>query len=147
MTLEIVLCLLFGHLLGDYFFQNHWMVSNKKEQNLPCFIHCLIYTIIVILCLYGIFFPLSIITILGMIGIFLSHWVFDRLHIVDRWVKFFNKIDTPEEFARKMGLSKITSPGVMIQKCMVGWIIRIVVDNTLHLVLMYWILKGVLIWK
>lgn len=37
--------LIFAHLIGDYLFQNDWMAQNKEGGFLPCFVHCMIYTL------------------------------------------------------------------------------------------------------
>ena len=117
--------LLLGHLIGDYLLQTDGMASQKKERgwrgNKACFIHCLLYTLAIhIFVGHWIAFPL----------IFLSHWIIDRykwLYNLHTRVYKRPKIDghaSPHDVALSL-------------------IVYIAADNTLHLLLMYIILRRI----
>lgn len=149
MNTEILFCLLLGHLVGDYLAQNSWMAFNKKNKDrngvYACVVHCCIYTEIVFL-----FLILSNPVLLVNIAvkkfilipclIFLSHYLIDRYHVVEWWL---DKIK-----ARSWDTHiDLNAPSLSTKESMYlsfGAIQYVVADNTLHLVLMYLILKAVL---
>jgi len=110
--------LLLGHILGDYFFQTHWMVTNKtlpgNNGSRACFIHCIIYSYCVLACLIFTLPPNFV--IVAFIGIFLSHWFIDRYGLAKRYMILKGGPDFTNPFAP---------------------IIYIFIDNTSHIVLMY----------
>ena len=63
------------HLFGDYILQSDWMAMNKTKRTMPCFIHCVLYTL-----------PFLFITqeLLPLFLIFLFHFLEDRWY----WVKY-----------------------------------------------------------
>lgn len=73
--MEIIL----GHLVGDYLLQSDWMALNKKKVGvegwIPCLIHCLIWTISMILFI-------GKLNIILFLGLFLSHLILDRTNLV-----------------------------------------------------------------
>lgn len=107
--------LLLGHLVGDYLLQSDWMALNKKKQGskglLPCTIHCILWTLSVYLFTVG--FRVNIFTFTLL---FLSHYILDRTNIV------------------KFIIDKTIMPNPAVWKI-------IIVDNTLHLLFAYFILK------
>jgi hypothetical protein len=117
--------LILGHILGDYFFQTHWMATNKTKSDLigyiSCFIHCSIYTTCIISCLW--FVIPSNYLILSFIGIFISHWFIDKYSLAYKYMQWKGGPDFTNPFAP---------------------IIYVMIDNTSHIVLMYAFLRYVL---
>ena len=77
MFMEQLLC----HILGDYILQSDWMAMNKGKKTVPCLVHCFIYTL-----------PFLILTQewKALLIIFISHFIFDRWHILLKrviWIK------------------------------------------------------------
>lgn len=104
------ICLLAGHLVGDYILQNDWMASRKASQTWPCVVHCVCYAIAI--AMFSFWF-LSAVDI-AIVGV---------LHFpVDRWrlARKFMTWNGQESFA--------TGP-------LAPWSI-IVVDNTIHIVVL-----------
>ncbi len=104
---------LIGHLVGDYLFQNDWMAANKKKANLPCLIHCSIWTFFVVLLSQWPFWT--------TIPLFVTHFIQDRTQIVSWWMDFIGQ---------KQFRTGVCAP----------WSI-IVVDNVWH-ILTLWIIWG-----
>ena len=106
--------IILGHLIGDYLLQSDWMALNKKQKNIKglfaCIIHCLIWTISVYLFA---FHNVTTYKLLAFILIFLSHFILDRSNFV-KWYCNTTKI----------------MPNPTIWKI-------ILVDNTLHLLMLY----------
>lgn len=79
-----------AHLVGDYLLQNDWMAMNKKKPSwfgfLTCFVHCLIYTVLVML-FTGWWKADNYALIWGLV--FLSHWVFDRTYLALKWMDLY----------------------------------------------------------
>lgn len=108
--MEIIL----GHMIGDYLFQSDWMAINKKAKGLKglvaCVTHCFIWALSVYL--LG-FRDTSQYNVLIFALLFLSHFVLDRTNFV-KW--YCNKTRI------------MPNPAV--------WKL-IIVDNTLHLLMVY----------
>jgi len=133
--MELFVLLLFGHLFGDYLFQNDWMALNKKNEWWPCLIHCYIYTICIIAFLMPLVHNFDYVrAVLLILGIFLSHLVLDRTNLIDRWFRFtkgrsWKRLNT--FYAKK---EKEVED---IAKVVFTAIVQTVADNTIHLLLMY----------
>ncbi len=154
--------LLLGHLIGDYIVQNDWMAKNKtnghpgaepgvgylpdgspivaKETpslmldiqafrdrrsawtrgHLACTVHCVLYTLAVFATSFW-WMPMW-----GLAVVFLAHWPVDRFRLAGRWMR---NVSGQQDFA-----SGPLSP----------WSI-IVVDNTLHLIVLFVI--GAIVFK
>jgi hypothetical protein len=108
--------ILLGHLIGDYLLQSDWLATNKKNKGLKGLFICGLHCFIWTL---SICFLLQEVEATRIVLIFVSHFILDRWNIV-KW--FLNK-------TRLM-------PDADIWKL-------IIVDNTLHLGLLYAILKAV----
>ena len=120
--------MIFGHLFGDYLFQNDWMAQNKWKPGLRnagiCAVHCLVYTIIMAIFLWKIEWY-------HLVLIFLSHYPIDRYSIAKHFMKQKgNRVDE----IMKSGDALPTSFTVFVY---------IVIDNTMHLFIL-WIIFGVL---
>jgi len=120
--------MIFGHLFGDYLFQNDWMTRNKWKPGPRnagiCAVHCLVYTIIMAIFLWKIEWY-------HLVLIFLSHYPIDRYSIAKHFMKLKgNRVDE----IMKSGDALPTSFTVFVY---------IVIDNTMHLFIL-WIIFGVL---
>ncbi len=102
---------LVGHLVGDYLLQNDWMALNKKRSSLHCMVHCLVWTVSVMLFSQ---WPLWV-----ACPLFITHFVQDRTQIVSWWM------DTIGQKSFRTGICAPWS--------------AIVVDNVWH-ILTIWIL-------
>lgn len=130
--------LIFGHLFGDFVFQNQWMAMNKDKSNFKCIVHCLIYTACILLFTWN-FSPYW-----GIL-VFLSHFFIDRFSLADKWLflirgrslkEFFNHghLNLPNEGYR----SDWHVHNYHVLRGGFTTIVYCVVDNTFHFVLMYY---------
>lgn len=120
----------FGHFIGDYLFQTDWMASNKNKNTwngaLACFIHCLVYALSVKLS-----FMVAGIDDWRIFTIaFVCHYPIDRSSLGAKWMKLMQQVPPNEvimidDFAKREA-RKMFSP-----------IVYVVVDNMLHLILMW----------
>lgn len=117
------------HLFSDFFLQNDWMATNKKNPGklgtLACGVHCLSYTL-----------PFLLLTTspLALLFIFASHFIIDRTYLVSRLIWAKNQLG-PKSFRCPWETAK-SSFGFHPSR--VAWIscwIGIIVDNTFHIVL------------
>jgi len=128
--------LLMGHLVGDYLFQSTIMATTKGQAKtlqgwLWCLLHCLIYTLSICLCLWHfdwVFFVL----------IFNSHFWIDKFSLAEKWAQLTGG-RTFEKAAKEPDLDK--RPFSIAFTCLV----YVVVDNTMHLLLMWWVLSRTLV--
>lgn len=75
--------LIVAHMLGDYFFQNTYIASNKTKSSIVCLLHSVIYTVcVVLICQW---FDWRLFIILG------THFLMDRFRIAKYWRRFFSK--------------------------------------------------------
>ena len=100
-----MLSALIGHLVGDFLLQNDWMAMNKKKSSLICSVHCLIWTLCVVL--------MSGWDYWTAVPLFVTHFIQDRTSII-MW--YMDKVGQTE-FKKRLG----------------PWSV-IIVDNTWHLV-------------
>jgi hypothetical protein len=108
--------IILGHLIGDYLFQSDWMAINKKSKGIKGFIACLLHSLIwtVSVYLFG-FYSTHSILVFGLL--LLSHFVLDRWNFVKWFLNTFKIMPNPTM-----------------------WKI-IIVDNTLHLLMVYGLFK------
>lgn len=110
--------IILGHMIGDYLLQSDWMALNKKSKNakglIACIVHCIIWSVSVYMFTFW-----NTKSLLIFVLLFLSHFVLDRTNLV-KWYCNVTHI--------------MPNPTV--------WKI-IIVDNTLHL-LMIWIIQQVI---
>ena len=135
--MELFILLLFGHLLGDYLFQNDWMARQKKEKLIPCMIHCIIYTLTVFILLIPLLWHKHpFVSVAIIICIFLSHIILDATHLIDRWFRFTRGRSWTrlEAFRanKDMEMEKIA-------RVVYTALVQTVADNTIHLILMYFL--------
>ena len=100
---------LMGHLIGDYLLQNDWMALGKKRSSFICSVHCLIWSLTVMLCARWPVWTLPV--------LFVGHFAQDRTNVVVWYMKF-------------KGGAEFTKPP------MAPWSI-IVTDNVMHMVLLW----------
>lgn len=122
--------LLIGHLVGDFLFQTDRMAQKKAQKGMNgalwCTFHAAAYTTCVCLCLWT-RDPL----VIGLI--FLSHWPLDRYGMGAKWTTQIKGFDVAGAF--KSGNQALITLAI---------IIPIAVDNTLHLLLMWPIVRFLL---
>lgn len=110
---NILIKALFGHLIGDFFFQTQTMAENKSSLGLKgvlwCSIHVVVYTCFVAL-FVGNYSPLF------LIGVSLPHWIVDRYSIAYMWMKC-------------IGRDHLVSKH---EQTPFGAIIYVVIDQTIH---------------
>ena len=163
MSAEIIFMMVMGHLIGDYFLQNNWMALNKKKDYMVCSIHCVIYTVAVCACV-GFCFdkPLTMEYGLGAyLGIAGTHFLFDYTNIVDRYLALI-KGRSWQSAIEKFGTAKLSfaiKSAQVVKECdavtvenlepkiesyiylSYTTLVQTVVDNVLHIVCNYIILK------
>ncbi len=124
--------LLIGHLIGDYLLQNDWMSLNKTKRTwlgfISCFIHSLIYTISICVVTWDF-------NIWWTLIIFNSHFYIDRYGLANKYITKFKGIGIPE-FLKQSTYTNINGSDC-IQASFIACV-YIIVDNSLHLVLMYY---------
>lgn len=74
---------LVGHLVGDYLLQNDWMALNKKNQILPCAVHCFLWSACV-MSFAG--WPLYLWPTL-----FTLHYLQDASNVVRKWMSLIGQ--------------------------------------------------------
>lgn len=141
--------LLFGHLFGDFIFQNKWMALGKSDKNfsgnLRCLVHCLIYTVCIILFTqkFNLYWTLLV---------FISHWPIDRYSLADKWLNFIGGRSLKDyyEYGHHGLLYTNINRGVCLEETHYNdcnhWVLRgsfsalvyCVVDNTMHLSIMWY---------
>jgi len=133
--------MLFGHLFGDYIFQNNWMAQNKKSDSCPCLVHCSIYTVIIMLFMFP-YIPL-VFTFDGIVDyltismlVFMSHWILDATHLVSRWMKFYGTRSFDDVLTEGKHLHAPCTVANAISITF-GAIVYVILDNTIHLFLMW----------
>jgi len=122
-----------GHLVADYLLQPMEMAIHKTDRTWYgfncCLVHCLIYTAVVCLFLWTMN-PL----IAGLV--FLSHFPIDRYSLATFWLKMIGGRDILTEFKSTIAENPYREIGLPFS-CFV----YAVADNTMHLVLLWWITR------
>lgn len=122
-----------GHLAGDYLFQSKSMALLKSQKGWQgakwCLIHCLIYTACVCIFLWTAN-PLIVALV------FLSHYPLDRWSLGSKWLKLIRGRDFLTAYVKK-------EPGWEIDVAF-SCLVYAVVDNTMHLILLWLMVKFVL---
>ena len=142
-TGDVLFRLVLGHLMGDYLFQTNWMALNKKSNIFAAILHCIIYTALVSASIYPElkFFKFNNqIIIIGLI--FMSHFILDATTLIDRWLNYIGS----RSFKRTEDLAVIKMPEQQMYIRAYTALVQTVADNTVHLFLMYLILRGAFLW-
>jgi len=119
-----------GHLAGDYLLQSRQMALAKSAPGIKgwlwCLAHCLIYTASLCLFLWT-YRPLIVILV------FFSHFPIDRWSLASKWLNIIRGRDFIAAYTEKKQHWEID----VAFFCLV----YAVADNTLHLILLWFILK------
>lgn len=107
--------MILGHMVGDYLLQSDWMAINKKKKGFKGWVACIVHCSIYTASL-SLFVDNFNITF--VMGSFVSHLILDRTNIVTWFLNATRIMPDPT-------LWKI-----------------IIVDNTLHLLIAYILLKS-----
>jgi len=127
---DILFRLLLGHLFGDYLSQTSWMAESKKTKTFPCICHCLVYTLWVMVFVPEFMPHIGLATDCMMFGlVFFSHYVLDRTKIVEWWIGHLR------------GKSYSSNEKELPYKVPIKAIVYVTMDNTLHLFMMWAILR------
>jgi hypothetical protein len=128
--------ILLGHLIGDYLLQPKKMAIKKSESGYIglwwSLVHCFIYTLSVSI-LLGNFSPF-VLTI-----VFISHWPIDRYSLADKYLRLINGRDF-KSLIKKYGQNESLNLAATIETSF-ACLVYLIVDNALHLLLMYYSLK------
>ena len=150
------LALIFGHLVGDYFFQSADMGINKDKPghigNYCCVKHCIVYSfwITVFVLIGGWRLGDSLLELMGAFAIpiqlspviystavvfvigFITHYPIDRYSLAKYWIKMIKQsnFDNTPLFPRGNN-KRINYRSLFIP------IIYVVIDNGFHLILMW----------
>ena len=114
------------HLFGDYILQSDWMAATKTKRSIPCFVHCITYTI-----------PFFILTnsAIALLFIFSSHFLLDRFRLVRYLIWFKNEL-SPWEYRRPWDECSVTGYPNNKPSWLSVWLM-IAADNACHLALNY----------
>jgi len=117
--------ILFGHLVGDYLLQPRKMAIEKSAKGLAglmwCLLHCLLYTAII--CLFT-----STTEPIKILLIFMCHFPIDRWSLASKWLRMIKGRDFMAAYKSKTRLHEIDLSFSII--------VYVIVDNTMHILLM-----------
>lgn len=117
---NMLIGVLFGHFVGDFFLQFKDVADNKYRPGLKgiiwCTVHVFVYTFIMAV-FVGNYSPLF------LLGVYLPHWIVDRWSLAFHWMKLLGRDN----------LINNADP----QKATFGAIIYVVIDQTTHLGCLY----------
>jgi len=135
---ELYISIILGHLMGDYLFQTDAMALNKTKNTwlgwYYCFVHCAIYTMYIWLsCMC---FADKNLSWFVLFLIFNSHFWIDKFSIGNFWMKWVKVGKGLKAIIEDKNRDEVN--------LMFNVFVYCVVDNTLHLVLMFAIVKKML---
>lgn len=124
--------MIIGHLIGDYLTQTDWLAMNKQKRTwrgmYACFLHCILYS-------------LSMLATFSFVGMFswkifiiafATHYPIDRYGLGEKWMALIGQTTIQSVFLIEDYKTREIRKGFVP-------LIYVMVDNTIHLVLM-WIL-------
>lgn len=130
-NIDLLILLLLGHFLGDYFFQTKNMALNKCDKSdagvMYCLSHCFVYAFIttfIVVVAFDKTYPQHVFFI-----VFTSHYFIDRYSLGQKWLDFINGRNVLQAFKSEGKYRDID----LVFSC----IVYTVVDNIMHLALMY----------
>jgi hypothetical protein len=89
--------LLIGHFIGDWAFQNEWMVRHKQEAlfNRAVFVHCTIYTSVLLLVvwLYNPATNSAPHILFFTATTYITHWLIDATNAAKYWMHVLQQSD------------------------------------------------------
>lgn len=117
---SLVINIIFGHFVGDFFLQHKLMANNKYLPEWTatgwCSLHVLVYTLTVAIFASN-FSPIF------LLGVAIPHWIADRFSIAYRWMQLIGRNDL--------------IPNDDPTKAAFGAIIYVTLDQTFHLGSLY----------
>jgi hypothetical protein len=120
--------IILGHLVGDYLLQNQWMATNKKKDTVEgffaCLIHCTIWSLSVM------FFGDIPFTFNTFTLVLFSHWILDWTYLASTYMWVVNIFNWRHV---KNARLKMTDAKILQYA---------IVDNTLHLVILWGMIKA-----
>lgn len=124
--------MLLGHLAGDYLFQTGKMaelkVQNRPAGYIACFIHCTVYSAIVVLFIHSFRDSIDLYQLLLMwLMVFITHFPIDKWSLGKIWLNALGRKDVSYE-------TQIMGDAFLYR--FFYWFVYVVIDNTLHLILM-----------
>ena len=143
-----------GHLVGDYIFQSDWMAVNKSKPGwrgrMACDVHVFIYSVCVAVCVVlggwrvWVFNDYHSAVLSGFIAMAIAtiaHYPIDRWGLAGKWMKFYGNT-LPDKlkgvYVEPRHPTDQGSVFVYIGPRQYFWApVYIVIDNTMHLVLMW----------
>ena len=135
MKAELILLFIFGHLVGDFLLQTNWMALNKKKNIMACIAHCIVYSIIVLLFTSAYIFSFFQYVSLFFL-VFASHFILDYTNIIERWLHLIGS-RSYENCVNRSYVTEIEKQFAISYTA----IVQTVADNTLHLIMLYYIFK------
>ena len=122
--------ILLGHLVGDYLLQSKKMALIKSAPGLNaflwCLLHCLLYTLSI--CLFT-----GTTNLLKISLIFMSHFPIDRWSLASKWLSLIKGRNFMTAYQAKDKYWEIDLS--------FSTIVYVIVDNTMHILLMAAIFK------
>lgn len=129
---DLFIRIVLGHLIGDYLLQSKKQAINKTEAGSAGLAwslwHCSLYTASVCLMMWD--FRPSV-----MVLVFLSHWPIDRFCLGDKWLRLIGGRDLYAIYYSGEKYAEV-EPSTIIGLGF-GCVVYAVVDNTLHLLLLW----------
>ena len=120
----LIINTIFGHVLGDFFFQSRPMSENKYKPGrigiIWCTVHVLIYTFFVAAASVN-FSPIF------LVGVLVPHWIIDRWSLAYKWMTIIGRGNLLASTDYK--------------EVSFGTIIYVTLDQTLHLGCLYILIK------
>ena len=116
--------LVLGHIIGDFFFQFSSMADNKYRTGLKGFLWCSIHVAVYTAFVASVSGNFSLIFLLA---VYIPHWLVDRYSLAYKWMKFTGSAP----------LMMSMNP----KDASFGAIIYVVIDQTIHLVSLYFTIQ------
>lgn len=124
--------MILGHFVGDYLLQSKWMAFGKGSKDIwgwyYCFVHCLVYTL-------SVCFMMKNYNPYWMLLVFVSHFVIDKFSLGEYWLKLIDGRSLTV-FLKEYQDLKINAVAAI--QAGFGTLVYAVVDNTLHILIMYY---------
>lgn len=149
--------IILGHLVGDYVLQTDWMATNKIKNSfigwLAHFVHTATYVASVTAVTLVIFDSKIFVTPMAQFLLFNSHFWFDKFSLGDWWMRVIKRgrglkaivLDVPPFAVLSDGTKvKLANDEMYATKLGFAISVYIVVDNSIHLVLMFLIARYLL---
>ena len=131
---DLFVLALLGHLVGDYLLQTKQMAVGKSAAGpaglITCTVHVALYTLAV--CLFW-----STVNPLVVAAVFVPHWIIDRWSLGGLWLKLIRGRTFEAAYA---STDKYREFDIAFTS-----LVYAVVDNTMHLICLWLVIKFVLL--